>query len=101
MLLQDKVVLITGSTTGIEISMPELTNYKVYTRNRLLFVEGELDYNTQLSLYDINGRMFYRDNAKDLNRNSIDVTGLPIGIYLLQIEKKGNSQTHKVVITRN
>jgi len=88
-----------NSTTGIDLKKQNQTNFSVFTRDRLIFVNGPTDKNTHLFVYGIDGKMWYQNRAEATNRNTIDASGFAAGVYLVKIDKQSGSQTHKIVIT--
>jgi len=89
----------TNSTTAIDTKLTAQPKFNVFTRNKLIFVNGPTDRDTRLSVYGIDGKMWYQNRAEATNQNSIDASGFAAGIYLIKIDKQSGSQTLKVIIT--
>ena len=89
----------TNSTTAIDDELGVQPEFNVFTRDRLIFVNGPTDKNTRFSVYGIDGKMWYQNRAEATNRNTIDASGFAAGVYLIKIDKSSSSQTVKVVIT--
>lgn len=89
-----------GEVTSIA-NQVQTSEYVVFTRQNLIFVNGAADKNTLFSLYGIDGKLWRQKKAESQNRNMLDGSSLPAGIYLLRIEKGRVQQTHKVVLTGN
>lgn len=84
------------SATGISNELAK-TEYKVYVSNRTIYINGETSGNTQFSIFNIEGKQLTNSYAKSLNQNTIDASGLPVGVYILRISNKGRQQTAKLV----
>lgn len=89
----------TNSTTGIDTDKLNTSNFNVFTRNRLIFVNGPADNSTRFSIYGIDGKMWYQNRAEATNQNTIDASGFAAGVYLIKIDKTNGSETLKVVLT--
>jgi Secretion system C-terminal sorting domain len=80
-----------GTGSGIEAA--ETTGVKIYTRYRTLFIDAP--YNTQISIFDINGRLLL---SKTINNGENSIPLNNAGIYLVKLTGNKNSFTRKVVI---
>lgn len=89
----------TNSTTAIDDKLGAQSEFNVFTRDRLIFVNGSVDKNTRFSVYGIDGKMWCQNRAEATNQNTIDAAGFAAGVYLIKIDKQSGSQTIKVVIT--
>ncbi len=93
-------LLFTNSVTGIDSEQQGKTAFNVFTRDRLIFVNGPADNNTRFSVYGINGKMWYQNRAEATNQNTINAAGFAAGVYLIKIDKPESTQTLKVVLTK-
>ncbi len=59
-----------------------------------------LNEKTNLTVYDLQGRMVYSQETNQVE-NTIGLTGIQDGIYLIQIENASGSITKKIVLKRN
>jgi|GEM_PF-3359711 len=83
-------------TTGIEPEVENLIN--VYSGHGKIIINGPVSREAQFAVYGIDGRMMVKTMAANLNRNEIDTSGFPSGIYLVRIEDTGKLQTKKVIV---
>ncbi len=93
-------LLFSNSVTGIDIEQQGKTDFNVFTRDRLIFVNGPADNNTRFSVYGINGKIWYQNRAEAINQNTIDAAGFAAGVYFIKIDKPEGTQTLKVVLTK-
>ncbi len=87
-----------------ESSVNELTqnNFNVYFQNNLLNVEIEDNTSEPYSfeLHDINGRIIHKQNISSIEKNRIEVSHVPSGIYIIVATSSNNTFTKKVLINR-
>lgn len=83
-------------TTGIEPDTENLLN--VYSGNGKIIINGPVSRDAKFAVYGIDGRMVVKTMAANINRNEIDASGFPNGIYLVRIEDTGKLQTKKVIV---
>ena len=77
---------------GVENIEVNLVNVYPNPATSYINVEGAVE---KLALYDMNGRLVAETAA-----NTIDVTALAAGNYLLNITNNGNVRTVKVLVVR-
>lgn len=75
--------------------------FRIYTRDKEIVINGPADANTRFELYSIEGRQWYSNRAVSGNVNRINGAAFPAGMYLLRISKTGAVQTEKVVLPGN
>jgi len=72
---------------------------QIYALNKLLVVNGIVKTNTDLNLYDIQGRLVMSKTLdSSIVNQSIDVSNATTGVYIVVLEAKGYSETKKVII---
>ena len=72
---------------------------QIYALNKLLEVNGIVKTNTDLNLYDIQGRLVMSKTLdSSIVNQSIDVSNATTGVYVVVLEAKGYSETKKVII---
>ena len=79
----------------------ELNSLQIYTTitPKSLFIKGQLTSNTEIRLYDIQGRLVlntFLDSSR--NSNQIDVSNLGTGVYVVQLSNNSLNKTQKVII---
>ncbi len=74
-------------------------NLKVYTRERAIYINGNISAGDGIAVYGIDGKMHYRKNAEKTGFLRIDASRMPTGVYLVSIEQKTGRITRKVVIS--
>ncbi len=91
-------LLITKYTaTGINSPVAENT-FKVFNLDNTIYINGPANPEITFTLYSINGKIWTSRRAENLSQNRIDVSGIPAGIYLLNIKQNSISQTEKLVL---
>jgi hypothetical protein len=85
--------------TGVEIAYANPLN--VYTKNKIIYVNGPVLDDTQIELYSIDGRCRYKSRVKNQNMNKIDGSVFPTGVYILRLSHSGKVQSAKFVLTEN
>jgi len=85
--------------TGIEIATEKPFN--VYTKGKIVYVNGPASTDTQIELFSIDGRCWYKSFAQNQNINQIDGSGFPSGVYILRLNQLGKIQSTKFVLTEN
>ncbi|WP_179019025.1 T9SS type A sorting domain-containing protein [Winogradskyella forsetii] len=74
-------------------------NVQISASAQTLFINGLLLADTDVSVYDIQGRLVLSSTLKEASdRNSIDAARLSQGIYVVKLNNKVQQQTKKVVI---
>jgi len=85
--------------TGIETDNEN--QYKVHTRNKIIFINGPVKTDTDFELFNIEGRCYYRGKAQNQNLNQIDGSAFPAGVYLLKINESGSTHSTKFVLNED
>ena len=64
-----------------------------------LFINGELNTNTTVEIYDIQGRLFLT-SVLDINsrKNKVDISNLTTGIYIVKLDNGLQQKSQKVII---
>ena len=83
-------------TSVKQLDQPE---FNVFTMDKLIFVNGTANRSTLISVYGIDGKMWYQNRAEFSNQNKIDATTFPSGIYMVKIDQPGKTQTCKIVLS--
>lgn len=93
--------LLRYSSNEISASISVLDNILIYSdhSNKEIIIKGELSENSNAKLYDIHGRVIINhDLYSTKSVNSINVSGLSAGIYIIKISDGINTKTQKLVI---
>ena len=89
------------SSTVLSVGQDDLDYLQIYTivNPKSLIIKGELNAATEVNLYDIRGRLVLR---KALNQfslsNTIDISEIGSGIYIVKVFNDTQSKTQKLVI---
>ena len=91
-----------------DISENDLNNnsLKIYPNPAIdmLFVECRVETEITIELYDVTGQLVLKSQSEKPNqgkvKSEIDISSLPEGIYLVQIETNETTLSRKVIITK-
>jgi hypothetical protein len=76
-----------------------LNGLEIYAISKTITIKGLLESETTFNLYDVQGRLV---NTTELNsrntQNSVDVSNLSAGIYVVQLQNNAGTRTQKVII---
>ena len=78
-----------------------LSGLEIYsnTNPKEIVIKGQLDSQTTFQLYDIQGRLVTTQLLNTKNtRNSIEVSNLTAGVYIVQLESNSGNRTQKVIL---
>lgn len=75
------------------------SSLKVYTRDRAIYISGNIETSDMVSVAGIDGKMHYKNLAAQTGLFRIDASKMPVGIYLVNISGKTSQLTKKVIIT--
>lgn len=91
--------LVVLDPNSIGVAEIVLTQTKVYPNpvTEILIISlPESNFNTQASIYSVNGNLVKNIQLQSI-QNNIDVTGLPVGMYILRLESQKSSHQLKFV----
>ena len=89
------------SSQLLNVSDTRLTGLEIYTNpsSKTIVIKGQLEAQTKVQLYDIQGRLV---SATVLDRNNtehiINVSELSAGVYVVQMQNTSGSRTEKVIL---
>lgn len=87
-----------GALSTIETDLDALNIFALHTSKELV-VNGQLQDNTTLALYDIQGRqVFSTELDAALVQNRMDVSNLSAGVYVVQLQNSTQQTSQKVII---
>ena len=78
-----------------------IDNIVIYSSNapKEIVIKGRLNANTNASLYDIRGRLIFNKVLNIAsNENTINVSNLGTGVYILKLSNKARIRTKKLII---
>jgi hypothetical protein len=78
-----------------------INNLQIYSTAspRTLVIKGVITSSTQVFLYDLQGRMVLSSTLNSGTiKNSLDVSGLGTGMYVIRLTSPNNLKTHKIII---
>jgi predicted secreted hydrolase len=70
---------------------PATTKINITSQRNL---QGE----TMVSIFSVNGALIQRDNFINLEKAEMDVSAIPRGIYIIKIQNRGSVETQKLVL---
>ncbi len=79
----------------------ELNSLQIYTTTapRTLFVKGQLSDVTNITIYDVQGRLVSSSQLEaSSNANQIDVSNLSSGVYVVKLNNTTQQKTQKVIL---
>jgi hypothetical protein len=65
---------------------------------KIVTVQGERM--TSVACYNLNGQLLVSQNVTDASQVPFDISGLPVGTYLLKVNHAKGSDTHTLIVTR-
>ncbi len=72
---------------------------KIFASEQTIFVNGQLLEDTQVSIYDIQGRLVLTTFLKEgTDSNKVETSNLNSGVYIVKLNNKKQTLTKKVVI---
>jgi uncharacterized protein YjfI (DUF2170 family) len=96
---EDYTIFVQPSILSIDDN--EINELKIYvtTAPKELVINGQLTASTIANLYDIQGRLVMSQKLKPLtNSNTLEVSSLGTGIYIIKIFTNSQVKTQKVII---
>ncbi len=76
-----------------------VNSIEVFTNNRSLFVNGQLLEDSNVTIYDIQGRTVFKTQLNGgSSNNQIDVSNLSTGVYVVKLNNSKQDKTQKVII---
>lgn len=75
------------------------SSLQLYTSEQTIFINGLLLDNTEVSVYDVQGRLVLSSFLKEgSDSNHIDASNLKSGIYIVNLSNTEQTQTKKVIL---
>jgi hypothetical protein len=90
--------LVLKNTTTTGLAKTGLNQFNVFTRNKTIFIDGPANDKTWFTLHSIDGKQWTAKTAESMNRNKIDGSAFPPGVYVLRINHNKTKQTKKLVL---
>ena len=73
-------------------------NYHIYPNPTLNYISiKNLDFNSLITIYNLAGQLVYSETNSNDKNETIDLSGLNSGIYLLNISNNNNSYTYRII----
>ncbi|WP_169514442.1 T9SS type A sorting domain-containing protein [Gelidibacter mesophilus] len=77
----------------------EMKELKIFAKDRILFIYGQLQADAKISIYDLQGRLVFNTIIKAFSeKNTIDAKSLGTGIYVVKLSNGTHYQIKKVLI---
>lgn len=95
----DYEVIVADTTTGINTLTGEVA-YNIYPNptNGITTVEFENGNDATLMMFNINGAQVEVNFNRNGNRVQFDASQLAAGVYFLNVQLSGESQTHRIIV---
>lgn len=87
-------------SNSLSTSEKDLLNLRVYgDYNKLIHIEGQLEFNTKALVYDLQGRLVIQQElAMNETQQTIDASQLNSGIYLVKLDNNTSEHTVKIIL---
>jgi hypothetical protein len=90
---------ITFSSDALSNSNQTLEGLQVYSQDKQIALQGYLEANTSISLYDLQGRAVSVKAAPKASQfNNINASHLPYGVYVLEVQNTKGRFTQKLIL---
>ena len=90
---------ITFSNDALSNGNQTLEGLQVYSQDQQIALQGYLEANTGITLYDLQGRaVSVRATPRASQFNSIDASHLPNGVYVLEVQNTKGRFTQKLIL---
>ena len=89
------------SATTLSLEDNDWNGLHIYTAasSKELFIKGQLSGATTADLYDLQGRLILtRELNQYSNKNTIDISSISTGIYIVKVDSGNQTKTQKVII---
>ncbi|WP_400078617.1 PQQ-dependent sugar dehydrogenase [Winogradskyella sp. R77965] len=89
------------TSSVLSVNDNDIDYLKIYTTDnlKLLNIKGELDANSEMNLYDIQGRLVLNKTMNHHKQlNTIDISRIGSGVYFVKVFNDSGSKTQKVLI---
>lgn len=93
--------LVIANNTQTQISKINNPLFTSSVQNKTITIHGPSTIGTQIEIYGIDGKCWYRNYVKNLNRNRIYGSVFPDGVYILRIKYGANIYTEKLLLIEN
>jgi glucose/arabinose dehydrogenase len=91
---------ITDTSLGIDTF--DKTQFLIYpnpTKSEIIIQKSNKNYPTEVTLFDIEGKMLLQQKTENKTTNSLKTTNLAKGVYILTIQNdQGQLSTHRLII---
>ena len=84
--------------TAVEPARNAFTVYPNPVRGRMQIQGPPIRQNTQMTVTDMTGRTFIREKRQVIGKTELDVSKLPAGTYVLQVESQQQQITTRFVV---
>ena len=84
---------------SLSAEINELSSLQIFANEHILYINGQLLADTNVSFYDVQGRLVHTSILKQAtSKNSIDAAHLSSGIYVVKLHNKQQDQTKKILL---
>ena len=88
--------------TSLSVNKFDSNNFKIYpnpTKNEVVVESSDVNYPTEILIFDLNGKLLYNEKPTRLAINTINTKSLSTGMYLMNITNNVDATfTHKLII---
>lgn len=76
-----------------------LSDIKIYSKNKIIFISGNLNEDTAIDIMDIQGKKLISSSVSgSVTSHQIDASQLSSGVYILKMKNKSQNVTKKLII---
>jgi len=90
------ITMVSDSTLSTD--MVDENQTKIVVKDDVINIYGNFNYN-QFAIYDIGGKQLYSKKSNE-NVNSVDISGLSSGLYILSLQDNEGIRVHKKFVKR-
>ncbi|MFV5694067.1 PQQ-dependent sugar dehydrogenase [Flavobacterium sp. LB3P122] len=88
--------------SALGVNTPEISQFIIYpnpTKSEIVIQKSNKNYPTEITLFDLAGKMLLQQKTGDKTVNIVKTNNLPKGFYILTIKNdQGNLSTHRLII---
>jgi hypothetical protein len=79
--------------------MPQIVIYPNPTKSEIVIQKSNKNYPTEITLFDLSGKMLLRQKTINKTENSVKTNNLSKGFYIITIKNdQGHLSTHRLII---
>lgn len=68
-----------------------------FINNGRIYLNGDLNRNAKVSVYSVDGKIWFSNSLNNMSERSIDSSSYPVGVYLLHIKQNNSRKTIRLI----